>query len=215
MANKSHCSRNTATPFHIHEVLQAVHERCRAHRKLSADELERLADMLLRVWGDDPEYPVRSTLTHRSIEVHSLDDARDSVSRAARERPAPPETNAASLQALVARLLVAANLVSPLQRTVARLHLWGYSLTEIAQRLELPYSTVACRWRAARVHLQRAARELAREGWFTHTSGIEAIATEQIAETFRDQQQVCCYQPPRHCPRGRERCRVTGLCLRA
>ena len=171
--------------------------------------------MLLRVWGDDPEYPVRTSLKHRSIEFHSLEDERDPVSREARERPAPPDANAASLQALVARLLVAANLVSPLQRTVARLHLWGYSLVEIAEGLKLPYSTVACRWRAARVHLQRAARELAREGWFTQASGIEAITTEQIAETFRDQQQVCRYHPPRHCPRERERCRTTGICVRA
>jgi len=198
----------------IHDVLQRVRERCRTHRDLTPDELERLADMLLRVCGPAPEYPIRDSLEHRSVEVHSLDDPSDSIGAQARRRPASPDTTGPSLQALIAHLLVAAHLVSRRQRTVARLHLWGYSLVEIAELLGLPYSTVASRWRTARTRLKRAVEELATEGWPARPSRIDAISAEQVADTFRDEQDRCPYEPPRHCPRGKERCRVTGICVR-
>ena len=52
----------------------------------------------------------------RPVRSHSIDDPRDPVGCEARRRPAPPAANAASIQALVARLLVAANLRSQRQR---------------------------------------------------------------------------------------------------
>ncbi len=207
-------SDEEAHSAHIHDILQGVREHCRAHRDLTPDELERLADLLLRVFGSDPEYPIRASLEHRSIRVHSLDDPSSTIAAQARRRPAPPEAIGPSLQALVARLLVAANLVSRRQRTVARLHLWGYSLVEIAELLELPYSTVASRWRTARTRLKRALEDLAEEGWPARASRIEAISAEEVAETFRDEQDRCRYEPPHHCPRGKERCRTTGICVR-
>ncbi len=196
----------------ILNILQRVREHCRAAGPLEPEQLERLADLLLRRFGPDPEYPIRARLEYQTIELHSLDDPGDPLAREAHCRPAPPARDGASLPALVARVLVAANLRSRHQRAVARLFLWGYSLSEIADMLELPRSTVASRWRRARKRLQRAAAGLAREGWFAHASSVEAIAAEQVAEVFRAEQERTRYLPPRHCSPGRERCRRTGIC---
>ena len=197
---------------HLHEILQRLRAHLRAVGPLDPDQLERLADLLLRLFGGNPEYPVRAALEHQTIELHSLDDSTHHLAREARRRPAPPEANAASLQALVARLLVAANLRSRHQRAVARLYLWGYSLPEIAGILGVPRTTVASRWRRARERLQRAAAELARDGWLARAGSTDAIDAEQVAQAFRAEQQRQRYVPPRHCPPGRERCRRTGIC---
>ncbi len=197
---------------HIHEILRRVREHLRAAGPLEPERLERLADLLLRLFGDDPEYPTRADLDHQTVELHSLDDPVGHAAREARRRSAPPEANAASLQALVARLLVTANLRSRHQRAVARLHLWGYSLPEIARVLGVSHTAVASRWRRARERLQRAALELTRDGWFARPSRIDAIDAEQVAQIFRGEQQRARYFPPRHCPPGRERCRRTGVC---
>lgn len=208
--------RETATdpvaqPAHIHEVLQAVRRHCARHPGLEPPELERLADLLLRVFGPDPDYPIRAELEHRTMELHSIDDPHDPVARAARRRAAPPEDNPPSLQALIARLLVAGNLRSTRQREVARLYLWGYSLPEIAELLGIPVSTVRARWRGARAQLQRALTEFAGDG-LTATARPRDISSEDAAAAFRDQQHIPRYAPPRHCPPGRERCARTGVC---
>jgi len=197
---------------HIHEILEHLREHLRTAGPLEPEQLERLADLLLRLFGDDPEYPVRADLEHQTVELYSLDDPPGHLAREARGQPAPPEATTASLQALVARLLVAANLRSRHQRAVARLHLWGYSLPEIAGVLGVSHTAVASRWRRARERLQRAALELMRDGWFARASRIDAIDAEQVAQTFRAEEQRERYFPPRHCPPGRERCRRTGVC---
>jgi DNA-binding CsgD family transcriptional regulator len=167
--------------------------------------------MLLRVFGPDEEYPHRTILAYQSQEIHSLDDPLSPIALQARRQPAPAP--GPPLQALIARLLVVASLgrpsVSPRQREVARLHLWGYTLAEVAQCLDIPVSTARSRWRSARRHLQRALGDL----WAVEVADRPAeITSEQAQELFREEQQRCCYHPPRHCPRGKERCRKTGIC---
>jgi len=197
---------------HVHEVLQAAREHCRTQPGLEPPDLERLADLLLRVFGPDPDYPVRAELEHRTVELHSLDDRHDPVARAAHRQPAPPEDTPPSLQALIARVVVAGNLRSARQREVARLYLWGYALPEVAELLGVPISTVKSRWRTAREHLQRALSGLARKELLGDPAASEAIRHEHVLATFRAEQHPARYEPPRHCPLGRERCARTGVC---
>lgn len=205
-------ARPRPEPVHRHEVLQAVREHCRSHPGLEPPDLERLADLLLRVFGPDADYPVRAELEHRTVELHSLDDRHDPGARAAHRRPAPPEDTPPSLQALIARILTAGNLRSARQREVARLHLWGYTLPETAELLGVPVSVARSRWRSAREHLQCALSDLAREELLAGPLASAAIRHEQVLATFRAEQHPPLYEPPRHCPQGRERCARTGVC---
>ncbi|MGD9497248.1 MAG: RNA polymerase sigma factor [Armatimonadota bacterium] len=191
--------------------MRIVRERCSSGAQIEPEELEHLADLLLRVYGPDPQYPIRSDLRERAVPVHSLDDGDDPVAREARGRAAPPPGASPPLQALIARLLVAANLRSPRQRAVARLYLWGYSLREVARALGIPYSTAASRWRCARAHLRRALDAVSIDDLLSRVGGA-GIPTEAVAEVFRAEQCKSLYRPPRHCPAGRERCRRTGIC---
>ncbi len=196
----------------IHEVLRRVREHCeRATGRLEPEELERLADLLLRLFGPDPEYPIRTSLEHRTQSIHSLDDLHDPVGRRANAQPAALDTGP-SLQALISRLLVAAKLVSRRQRQVARLHLYGHTLEETAELLGVPLSTVTARWRCAKRSLQRALRDVPPADWLACPCQDQEIARAQARDTFREDQCRCCYSPPRHCPRGKERCRTTGVC---
>lgn len=201
-------------PTDIHAVLSAVREHCRQRPGMEPPELERLANLLLRVFEPDPDYPVRAGLEHRTVRLHSLQDQHDPLARAAHRQPAPPEDATPSLQVLIARLLVVGNLRSARQREVARLHLWGYALPEIATRLDLPLSTVKSRWAAARRQLQLALSELGRDALADTPDPLRAISSEAVAATFSAAQQPSCYEPPRHCPEGRERCAHTGVCGR-
>ena len=145
---------------HIHETLLRITRHCeRAAGRLDDDELERLADLLLKVCGSDPEYPCRSELEHATVDVRSFDDPSDWIGQSAKRQASPCETTG-TLQALIARLLVAAQLPSRKQREVARLHLWGYTLAETGEKLGVPLSTVISRWRCAKRHLQRAMQEI-------------------------------------------------------
>ncbi len=197
----------------IDEVLLRVRRHCERHAgRLRPEELERLADIVLRIAGEDPEYPAHSELEERPRQVHSLDDRSDRVARRAARRPAPSGATGVSLQALIARLLVAANLVSRKEREVARLYLWGYSTVEIARTLGVPRSTVQARWRCARVRLQQALREVSPEEWFALPSADEFIGRGQARAVFAEEQSRPRYCAPRHCRLGHERCAATGIC---
>ncbi|MFO8081484.1 MAG: sigma factor-like helix-turn-helix DNA-binding protein [Armatimonadota bacterium] len=197
----------------IDQVMLRVRRHCEANAgRLSHDELERLADMVLRIAGDDPQYPSRCELEHRTYSIHSLDDADDPVAYHAHACSALSGEVGASLQALIARLLVAANLVSRRQREVARLYLFGHSTAEIAQVLSVPRTTVQSRWRRARERLQEALREVQIEDWLTMPSASARISDEAVRLTFHDDQHRPRYHPPTHCPTGRERCAKTGVC---
>jgi DNA-binding CsgD family transcriptional regulator len=197
----------------IDQVMLRVRRHCEANAgRLSQDELERLADIVLRIAGDDPEYPTRCELEHRTYFIHSLDDADDPVAYRAHTQPAPADATGPSLQALVARLLVAANLVSRRQREVARLYLLGHSTVEIARVLSVPRTTVQSRWRRARERLQEALREVPIEDLLTMPSASARISAEAVRVTFHDDQHRPRYHPPTHCPTGRERCAKTGVC---
>jgi len=200
-------------PELIDQVLLRVRRHCEANAgRLEADELERLADIVLSIAGDDPQYPSRCDLEHTTQTIHSLDDTHDPSARRARRRPAPTDATGPSLQALIGRLLVAANLVSRRQREVARLYLYGYSTVEIADALGVPRTTVQSRWRSARVHLQDALRDLPLTDWLTLPTSRERITTEAARVSFRADQYRPRYHPPQHCPPGREKCAKTGVC---
>jgi len=197
----------------IDQVLLRVRRHCERNAgRLEPDELERLADIVLRIAGDDPQYPVRRDLEHHSHQIHSLDDRYDAVGRRAQRRAAPSEATGASLQALIARLLVAANLVTRSQREVARLYLWGCDTAEIARRLGLPRTTVQSRWRCARARLQEALREMSPAEWFAQPTASEVVSAAQARVVFGEEERRPRYAPPQHCPAGRERCAITGIC---
>jgi|LSQX01.1.fsa_nt_gb predicted DNA-binding protein (UPF0251 family) len=197
----------------IDEVLLRVRRHCEKNAgRLGPDELERLADIVLRVAGDDREYPAHSEVEEKQRHVHSLDDPQDRVGRRAAGRPSPSEATGVSLQALIARLLVAANLVRRKEREVARLYLWGYSTTEIAQRLGVPRTTVQARWRSARERLQDALREISPAEWFALPTGDEFISSGQARAIFEEERSRQRYAPPKHCRPGQERCAATGIC---
>lgn len=197
----------------IDQVMLRVRRHCEANAgRLDHDELERLADIILRIAGDNPDYPSRFDLEHHTQTVHSLDDEYDPVARRARAQTIPTDATAPSLQALIARLLVAANLVSRRQREVARLYLFGHSTAEIAHILAVPRSTVQSRWRRARAHLQEALRDLPLTDWLTLPSPVERITSDAARVTFRADQHRPRYHAPKHCPAGRERCATTGIC---
>jgi transposase-like protein len=197
----------------IDEVLLRVRRHCEKNAgRLGPDELERLADIVLRVAGDDREYPAHSEVEEKQRHVHSLDDPQDRVGRRAAGRPSPSEATGVSLQALIARLLVAANLVRRKEREVARLYLWGYSTTEIAQRLGVPRTTVQARWRSARERLQDALREISPAEWFALPTADEFISSGQARAIFEEERSRQRYAPPKHCRPEQERCAATGIC---
>lgn len=198
---------------HIQETLQRITQHCeQAAGSLDPDELEQLADLLLRVCGHDPEYPCRSELEHASLDIRSLDALWSQPGERSFQQAAPPERSTVVQQALVARLLVAAQLPSRKQREVARLRLWGYTLREIGEMLDVPLSTVISRWRCARRHLQRAMTEIPPSEWMQCPSSDPHVTSGQAQEAFREEQARRSYRHPRHCRPGRERCRVTGIC---
>jgi RNA polymerase sigma factor (sigma-70 family) len=197
----------------IHEVMLRVRRHCEAGAgRLDPDQLERLADIVLRVAGDDPDYPSRRDIEYTTQTIHSLDDSQDPIARRAHGQPAPGEATGASLQALIARLLVAANLISRRQREVARLFLFGYTTAEIAQALGVPRTTVQSRWRRARERLQEALREVPIGDWLALPSASARISAEAVRATFYDDRHRPRYHAPKHCPEGRERCATTGVC---
>lgn len=197
----------------IDQVLLRVRRHCERNAgRLTPEELERLADIVLRIAGDDPEYPSRWDLEHHSQQIRSLDDLRDAAGGRARHRAAPSAATGGSMQGLIARLLVAANLVNRSQREVARLYLWGCSTVEIARRLGVPRTTVQSRWRCARSRLQEALGELSPAEWLMLPSASELVSGEQARALFGEEQRRVRYHAPQHCPAGRERCARTGIC---
>lgn len=201
------------------ELLDRTLARIRSHCErragsLEPEELEQLADLLLRVFGDDPQYPCRVELGHGSLDVCSLSPHCDRLA-GSETRPAPTLQSGVVLQALIARLLIGANLVSRRQREVARLHLWGFTLMEIAEHLGVPLSTVISRWRHAKRYLQRAMRDIPPAEWLECFSSDARVTTGQAHEAFHEDRDRCLYRRPRHCRPGEERCRNTGICLSA
>lgn len=198
----------------IDHVLLRVRRHCEANAgRLTSDDLERLADIVLRIAGEDPDYPCRGDLEHTTQSIHSLDDPPDPAFGSAPGSPAPRGATTASLQALIARLLVAANIRSRRQREVARLYLLGHSSGEVAHALAIPRSTVHARWRMARTRLREALREIPPSDWHTlPVTAASAVGSEAAREAFYADERRPCYHPPTHCPAGRERCAATGIC---
>ena len=197
----------------IHETLLRITNHCERNAgRLTPEELEQLGDLLLKVCGDDPEYPCRADLERESHDIRSLEDPCDWFARGASSHPEPARQTTATMHALIARLLVAAQLPTRKQRLVARLHLWGCTLSETARMLDVPLTSVISRWRCAKRHLQRAMREIPPTEWMECFSSDECVISGQAQEAFREEQHRCLYRGPRHCPDGKERCRVTGIC---
>ena len=192
----------------IDRVLQRVRRHCEQNAgQLRPEELERLSEIVLRIAGDDPEYPWRWDTERCAREIHSLDDPDDPVAREIYARPRPMTATGGTLQALIARLLVAANLVSRGQREVARLYLWGLTTAQIAQKLGIPRTTVQSRWRCARKHLRAALREVSPSDWLLMPSPSGRVESEQARAIFSREEHRTLYCAPRHCPQGRSAAR--------
>ncbi len=197
----------------IHEMLAHLREHCERNAgRLTPDELEQLADFLLKICGEDPEYPCRVDLDRTTHDIRSIHDADDWFGRCAYRQPEPTRQSSLRLQALTAGLLVAAGIPSRKQREVARLHLWGYTLAETARLLGIPFTTAISRWRYAKQSLQRAVRRIPPNQWMERLLRDPHAATAHIQEAFREDQKRCLYRRPKHCPDGHERCVFTGIC---
>ncbi|MCD6360309.1 MAG: hypothetical protein J7M38_05530, partial [Armatimonadetes bacterium] len=169
--------------------------------QLSDDELEALADLLLRLYGDDEEYPCSDEARFnghlRAVTIEPLEDSAAVQMLRGWSRPAPvPDSAPGVVQVLVARLLVAANLTSRRRRQVARLRLWGCSRRETARLLGLREVTVDTEWRYAR----RALREAMQRGRVDDmpAPGVspEIVSTVDAREVARLEQRRCIYVRP-------------------
>jgi hypothetical protein len=194
------------------QALALVRDLCdRYGPELDGDELEALADTLLRVHGPDEQYPhlpdEDAPAGGRDFVVHSLEDEGASRSREARDRPAePPESLPGAMQLQVTRLMAAANLTGR-RRQVARLRLWGYAPAEIAGLLGIERSVVYLEWRYAK----RALGAALTSGDYDRAQASR-ITRADARELFRSEQRKRLYRKPGHCARGKEKCRRTGVC---
>jgi transcriptional regulator with XRE-family HTH domain len=108
----------------------------------------------------------------------------------------------------VSNLLVEAYL-TPRQRQVARLILWGWEPKEIAAKLGIAASTVRKLWSRARKPLGEALVKLALA---RAQEEEDPIPTAELREIYLGEAGRYGYQQPRHCPASKERCRKTGVC---
>lgn len=194
------------------QTLALVEDLCDHYGpELSGDELEMLANALLKVHGPDEQYPhlldEDAPAGGLGFVVQSLDDESAARSREVRDRPAPPpESLPGAMRVRVERLLSAANLTGR-RRRVARLRLWGYAPAEIAQVLGLERAAVYLEWRYAKRVLGIA---LASGDWdYGPAPGITDVDAREL---FRSEQRKTLYHKPGHCARGKEKCRRTGVC---
>ncbi len=198
------------------QALSLVYDLCTNHgMELGDDELEALADMLLKIHGPDEQYPhlpdeekVRADFTS-----HSLNNPADPACRRARRQSAPPAESApAIVQVEVARLLVAANLTNQQRRQIARLHLWGYQLKKIAEHMGLPATTVYSHWRTAKRALRVAISAGTIDEMRVREVTEDIVESVDAREAYRLEQMRQRYRRPTHCPQGQEKCRRTGVC---
>jgi len=126
---------------------------------------------------------------------------------------------------VVGSLLVHAHL-TPRQRQVARLVLWGAGIKEVGEKLGIAVSTVRRIWAQARKALGKALVEMAlakaREAGAGGSGGRGSLAyvgnaadweqSRDILEVFFAESHRRGYLAPRHCVAGKERCRGTGVC---
>jgi len=135
-------------------------------------------------------------------------------SRSAGGEGAPHHTRlycavAPHLLPIVSGLLVEAYL-TPRQRQVARLILWGWEPKEIASKLGIAGSTVRKLWSRARKPLGEALIKMA----LTRAREEEEnpVSAAELREIYLEEVGRFAYHPPRHCPAGKERCKNTGVC---
>jgi hypothetical protein len=194
------------------QALALVEDLCdRYGSELDGDELEALADTLLKVHGPDERYPhlpdEDAPAGGPDFAVHSLEDKASSQSQKAHSLPAePPKSLPGAMRVPVARLLTAANLTG-CRRRVARLRLWGYAPAEIAGLLGLERSVVYLEWRYA-----KRALGLALASGDYADAEAPGITSADARELFRSEQSKTLYRKPSHCARGKEKCRRTGVC---
>jgi hypothetical protein len=194
------------------QTLTLVEDLCdRYGPELSGDELEALANALLKVHGPDEQYPhlpdEDAPTGGPGFVVHSLTDESSPHVREAHGRPSePPESLPDTMRVQVERLISAANLTGR-RRRVAKLCLWGYAPAEIAGLLGLERSVIYREWRSAKRALELA---LASGDWERDTA--PEISSRDARELFRSEQRKRAYRKPGHCARGKEKCRRTGVC---
>ena len=194
------------------QTLTLVEDLCdRYGPELSSDELEALANALLKVHGPDEQYPHLPDEDAPSggsgFVVHSLTDESSPHVREAHGRPSePPESLPGTMRVQATRLLTAANLTGR-RRRVAKLRLWGYAPAEIAGLLGLELSMIYLEWRSAKRALELA---LASGDWDQDMAS--EISSVDARELFRSEQRKRLYRKPSHCALGKEKCRRTGVC---
>jgi len=201
----------------LRRAMGLVEELCERYQAaLTEDDLEALADLLLRLCEPDDEYPCGEETARgecpRGMVLDSLDDTTSARARQAQRLPAPPPDSAPGVvQVLVARLLVAANLTGR-RRYVARLRLWGYESKEVAALLRLPLATVNTEWRYAQEALRSALATGCTDQMPARGVAKSAVREVDAREVLRLEQLRVTYVPPSHCERGQERCRKNGVC---
>lgn len=201
----------------LREAMLLVEELCdRYGAELTEEELEALADLLLRLCGPDEDYPCGKEIEPgqcpRLVVMHSLDDLTTERVRAVRRQPTPPPADAPGVvQVLVARLLVAAGLTSR-RRQVARLRLWGYKPAQVADLLGLSRKAVYTEWAYAREALRAALGRGRLDEMPAPGVDESTIRAVDLREVVRLEQRRCIYAHPTHCAVGKEKCRTTGVC---
>lgn len=112
---------------------------------------------------------------------------------------------------LIANLLVEAKL-TPRQRQVSRRMFWGWQVSEIAQDLGIAASTVHRLWTRARKSLGEALVKMVLTRARAAATPASTISAADIAQVYRRELRRRDYIRPRHCPKGKERCRKDGVC---
>jgi len=120
----------------------------------------------------------------------------------------------------IARLLADSDLTRHQLHVTRRILLRGLSPQEVAWELSVTKRAVQRTWERSRGALRAALQESVRRRLEARGSRLETATTKvsarisntDLAAVYAQEVNRRAYHPPRHCPQGRERCRLTGVC---
>jgi len=113
----------------------------------------------------------------------------------------------------IARLLADTDLTRHQLHVARRILLRGVSPQEVAWELSLTKRAVQRTWEGSRGPLRAALEESVRQSLSRHKAAASArISNTDLAAVYAQEVNRRAYHPPKHCPEGQERCRLTGVC---